>query len=156
MGEAREIAQLPANRELLQFVCGQREGSEPWVTEQTLMYFIWKAGSPDPLDRLWRWLNPMNDFGYADLAVNAGQYRSLIDDLQTRRQDVSDAILARIVPFLPPDAEIDEKFAFAPGVLSGDWATPAMSGANVAYIKGGWEELVRRISVVVETLRSHY
>ena len=149
MGEAREIAQLPANRELLRFVCGQREGTEPWVTEQTLTYFIWKVGSADPLDRLWRWVNPMNDFGYADLAANAGQYRSSIEDLQARGQDVSDAVLARIASFLPPDAEIDESFAFVPGVLTEDWATPAMSGANVAYIKGGWEELVRRISAGV-------
>ena len=158
MGEARGIAQLPANRELLRFICRQREGAEPWVTEQTLAYFIWKAGSSDPLDHLWRWVNPMNDFGYADLAANAAQYRSLIEDLQTRRQDLSDAVLARIAPFLPPGAEIDESLAFTPGCLTGEWATPTMSGENVMHIKGGWDGLIRRISAEVyrrQLLKQH-
>jgi len=158
MGEAREIAQLPANRELLKFISGRCEASETWVTEQTLTYFIWKAGSSDPLDRLWRWVNPMNDFGYADVAANPAQYRSMIADVQVRRQDILDAVLSRVAPFLPPGAEIDEKFALTPCGLTGEWATPTMSGENVMHLKGGWDELVRRISAAIfrrQLLRQH-
>ncbi len=64
-------------------------------------------------------------------------------------QEVADAALARVAPFFPPDAAIDENFVFTPACFTADWTTPAMSGANVAYIKDGWEDMVRRISAGV-------
>ncbi len=82
MAEARVIAQMPANQEMLRFVCDRCEGAEPRVSEQTLAYLIWKAGSREPLDRLWRWVNPMNDFGYAGLADDPALYRELIEGLE--------------------------------------------------------------------------
>lgn len=149
MDEGREIAHMPANQEMLRSVCARREGAGPWVTEQTLAYLIWKAGSSDPLDRLWRWCHPMNDFGYADLAVYTTGYRQLITGLQVHHQNIADAAMARIAPFFPPDREIAETFALTVSCLISDWATPAMSGANVLQIKSGWEGLVQRISGAV-------
>ncbi len=146
MDEAREIAHMPANRELLRFIREHFNDAEPQLNQQTLRFLIWKAGSTDPLDRLWSWLNPMNDFGYADLAANTTQYRQLIDDLEARQQDVADTALARVAPFFPPGTQIDETFVFTPSCLISDWATPALSGANVFHIKGGLEGSVRRIS----------
>lgn len=146
MAEGKKIAMLPANREILRFICDRCEGAETRVSEQTLAFMIWKAGSSDPLDRLWRWVNPVNDFGYADLAVHADQYRQLIGEFQSHRHEIADAALARVAPFLPPGTEMSVAFAFTPGCLTGDWMTPAMSGTDVLRIKAGWEEVVRRIS----------
>ena len=146
MGEARQIVQLPANRELLWSVRAQSDRPEPCVTDSTLNYLVWKAGSTDPLERRWRWLNPMNDFGYADLAVNANEYRRMIDDLEAHEQDIAHAALTRVAPFFPSDTETEGSFAFMPDCLTGDWATPAMAGANLPRIKAGREDMVRRIS----------
>ncbi len=149
MAEARVIAQMPANREMLRFICDRCDGAEPRVSEQTLGYLIWKAGSREPLDRLWRWVNPMNDFGYAGLADHPTNYRELIEDLQYHHQELADAALARVAPFLPHGAEMNLHFAFTPGCLTGDWATPAMSGSDVLRIKAGWEEVVKKVSAGV-------
>ena len=149
MDEAREISRMPANREMLRSICAERKGDEPCVTEETLMYLIWKAGSADPLDRLWRWLNPMNDFGYAEIAVNANAYRQFLADLQVHQQDIEALVLSRAASCLPPDREIDETCALTVGCLTPDWATPAMSGANVLWVKNGWQNLVDSISYAV-------
>jgi hypothetical protein len=146
MGEARAIAQLPANRELLRVVCDRCRGTEMLVTEQTLTYLIWKAGSAEPLDRIWRWLNPMNDFGYADLAVNQKEYSVLMDDVADHREKLESLALDRVAPFLPPDTAIDQVFAYAPVCFTGDWATPMMSGANLPELKGGWRNIVTKTS----------
>jgi len=149
MAEARVIAQMPANQQMLRFICNRGEGAEPRVSEQTLAYLIWKAGSHDSLDRLWRWVNPMNDFGYAGLADDPALYRGLIEGLEDHRQELADAALARVAPFLPYGAEVDLRFAFTPGCMTGDWRTPSMSGSSVLRIRGGWEEVAGRISRAV-------
>lgn len=149
MEEAGEIASMPANRELLRFIGDRRESGEPRLSEETLAYLIWKAGSRDPLDRLWSWLNPMNNFGYAGLSTDAAHYRELIEDLQTHRQDLADAAAARVASFLPKGTQMSVRFAFTPGCLGDAWMTPAMSGANALRIKGDWEVLVRKVSAGV-------
>jgi len=149
MAEARVVAQMPANQEMLRFICLRCERAEPRVSEQTLAYLIWKAGSREPLDSLWRWVNPMNDFGYAGLANDAARYRELIEGLEDHRQELADAALARVAPFLPYGAGVDLRFAFTPGCLTGAWRTSSMSGSSVLHIRGGWEEVVERISRAV-------
>lgn len=146
MAEARVIARLPANQEMLSFICDRCVGAEPRMSEQTLSYLIWKAGSHEPLDRLWRWVNPMNDLGYAGLADEPARYRELIDDLDGHRQELAGAAVARIAPFLPYGTEMSVRFAFIPGCLTGDWRTLTMSGSSVLRIGAGWEEVVQRIS----------
>jgi len=146
MGEAREIVRMPANRELLRFVWSRCDRPKPCVTDSTLTYLIWKAGSSDPLERLWRWMNPMNDFGYADLAVNANEYRRLIDDVQMHRQEIACAALARVGSFFPTNRKTEATYAFLPGCFTGDWETLEMAGANMPRIRTGWEEILRRIS----------
>ena len=153
MAEARVIARLPANQEMLRFICDRCVGAEPRVSEQTLAYLIWKAGSQEPLDRLWRWVNPMNDLGYAGLADEPARYRELIDDLNDHRQKLANAAVARIAPFLPYGTEMTVRFAFIPGCLTGDWRTLTMSGSSVLRIGAGWEEVVQRIS---EGIFHHY
>jgi hypothetical protein len=144
--EAEEIARLPANREMLRSVCEQRALSTAAVSEQTLAYLITRAGSTEPLDRLWKWLNPVNDFGYAELAVNPVSYGQLIAGLEVHHQSITDTALCRVAPFLPPEREIDETFALTVGCVFTDWATEQMSGTNVLWTKSGWQDLVRRIA----------
>jgi hypothetical protein len=146
MAEARAIAQMPANREMLRYISERCDGAEPVVGEQTLAYLIWKAGSRDPLDRLWRWLNPTNDFGYAGLAADAARYRESIDDIRDHHRDLTEAAAARVGPFLPYGSSLSVHFVLAPGCPNVEWATRAMSGTSVLRIKTGGEGLVRGIS----------
>jgi len=74
------------------------------------------------------------------------RYRELIDDLDDHRQELADAAVARIAPFLPYGSEMSLRFAFIPGCLKGDWRTLTTSGSSVLRIGAGWEEVVQRIS----------
>jgi hypothetical protein len=143
LDEAREIARMPVNRELLRFVCARCHGTELRTSEQTLTYLIWKAGSSDPLDRIWRWLNPMNDFGYADLAVDREAYARRIAEIDDHREAIVSLVAARAAAFFPKGASVQYVFAFAPGCFTGDWATSDMSGANLPEVRGGWQNIVR-------------
>lgn len=146
MGEAREITQLQPNREVLQVICAKCLGTEAKVNEQTLAYLVWKAGSAEPLDRLWRWVNPMNDFGYADLATSESEYSLAIEELRNHEGQVVDEALARIEPFLGPGSRVEGTVAFAPSCLIGDWVSSGMSAANLPHLREGWDGAVRSVA----------
>jgi len=153
MGEAREIAQLQPNREVLEVICAKCLGTEAKVNEQTLAYLVWKAGSTEPLDRLWRWINPMNDFGYADLATHATEYALAIEAVRRHQYQVVDEAMSRIEPFLISGSRVSGTVAFAPSCLVGDWVSSGMSAANLPHLREGWEGTVR--SVAAGLFRHH-
>ncbi len=147
--EIAEIVGLPANRELLRFSGSHEGASGSPVTEDDLTFFVSHAGSPDPFNRLWCWLNPMYLFGYADLIVNAYQYRSAFDELRLYEEEITDAVLTRIAPFVPPETEIQVAVALSVCCPMSIWTTSRMVGVNVEHLKGGWEHMVRALSAAV-------
>ncbi len=147
--EIAKIVGLPANRELLRYSSSREEMSGHPVTEDDLAFFVSHAGSPDPLNRLWCWLNPMNLFGYADLVVNAYQYRSALDELKLYEEEIIDAVLTRIAPFVPLEIEIQVAVALSVCCPMSGWTTSRMVGVNVEHLKGGWEHMVRTLSAAV-------
>ena len=56
---------------------------EPLPDTESLAAMIRIAGSTDPLDRLWCWINSQNAFDYADLVQNADGYRLLLSELES-------------------------------------------------------------------------
>jgi len=146
--EAAAIAGLPANREMVRHH-GRTLSTTPRLTEDRLVYFIDRAGSPHPLDRLWCWINPLNDYGYADLTIHATEYESLFDDIRAHGQELSDAVAARIAPFLPPAHQMHESIAFTVGGPSPIWATSRMAGVNIGLARGDWDLLTQVLSKAV-------
>ncbi len=148
--EELQIARLPANLELIRYCRSCHGLSGRPLTENDLTFFITRAGSSSPLDRLWCWLNPMNHFGYADLVVNAKQYRHILDELELHSDEIAGAVLARVAPFLPPDTEIHETVALSICCpMFSEWATPRMASVNVEHLKLGWEHMIRALSAAV-------
>jgi hypothetical protein len=147
--EIARIVGLPANQELLRY-SGSYEGvSGRRVTDDDLAFFIARAGSPDSANLLWCWLNPMNLFGFADLVVNAYQYRSALDELRLNAEEITDAVVARIAPFVPPEKELQVVVALSVCCPMSGWTTSRMVGVNVEHLKGGWEHMVRTLSAAV-------
>ncbi|MEE4270382.1 MAG: hypothetical protein V2I67_01825 [Thermoanaerobaculales bacterium] len=153
MGEARVITGLQPNREVLGVICAKCLGTETKVNEQTLAYLVWKAGSTEPLDRLWRWINPMNDFGYADLATHAPEYAVAIEEVKRHQRQLADEASSRIEPFLVLGSRVSGTVAFAPSCLIGDWVSSEMSAANLPHLREGWVGAVR--SVAAGLFRRH-
>lgn len=147
--EAFQIALLPANLELIRYSGSSHEHSDRPLGENDLAFFISRSGSSGPLDRLWCWINPMNHFGYADVVVNATQYRQMLGDLELHGDEIAGAVLARVAPFLPRDVEIHETVALSISFPVSEWATLQMSGVHIANLKPGWEHMIRTLSAAV-------
>ena len=147
--ETAQIVGLPANRELIRYSSSHEGVTGRAVTEDDLTFFVSRAGSSDPLNHLWCWLNPMNHFGYADVVVNAYQYRSALDELRQYDEEITDAVLTRIAPFVPPETEIQVVVALSVCCPMSGWITSRMVGVNVEHLKGGWEHMVRTLSAAV-------
>jgi hypothetical protein len=147
--EIIQIVELPANRELLEHSsCSEWASTRP-IAESELAYHISRAGSSDPHDRLWCWLSPMHHLGYADLALNRYEYRMRFEQLLDHEEEIIDAVLTRVAPFLPTDIEIQETVALSVCCPMSFWSTPSMVGVNVEHLKGRWEHFVGIVAAAV-------
>lgn len=140
--EAVALAALPSNQAMLQHRRELGYVPEPLPDSESLAAMIRMAGSTDPLDRLWCWINSQNAFDYADLIQNADGYRRFLSDLESHGDSLVDAALQRITQFSPPDIEFETTFAFTVGWAIRGWATPDMAGLNVEQVKDDWHFLL--------------
>jgi hypothetical protein len=139
--EAATLAALPSNKAMLEHRRNLGYVPEPLPDTESLAEMIVMAGSSDPLDRLWCWVNPQNAFGYADLVQNADDYSRFLADLDMHRRELIDAVLAQIADYCPDDLEFESRFAFTVGWAIRGWTTPGMAGLNLEQVKDDWDLL---------------
>jgi hypothetical protein len=144
--EASSLAALPSNREMMRHRRDLGYVPEPLVTADGLAAMLRRAGSGRPLDRLWAWINPLNQFGYADLVNQQQHYEEMMRSLDERRDALVAAAAGRIAVYLPAGVEVDEVFALTVGCLIRGWATSEMSGLNVEQVKDDWQRLARTMT----------
>ncbi|MBU2501546.1 hypothetical protein KJ682_09495 [bacterium] len=140
--EASELAALPGNQAMLQHRRELGYVPEPLPDTGSLAAMIRLAGSTDPLDQLWCWLNPQNAFDYADLAWHVQEYRDLVLQLDENRNGLTGFVLDRIGRFTPPDVSLDATFALTVGWAIRGWVTPEMAGLNIEQVKDDWRFLL--------------
>ncbi len=139
--EAASLAALPSNQAMLQHRRDLGYVPEPLPDTESLAALIRTAGSTDPLDRLWCWINSQNAFDYADLVQNEDDYRLLISELESHGDSLVDAALARIAEYTPPGIEFEATFAMTVGWAIRGWVTPEMAGLNIEQTKDDWHFL---------------
>lgn len=139
--EALVLAQLSPNQAMLEHRRNLGYIPEPLPDTGSLAEMIRMAGSADPLDRLWCWINPQNDFGYADLRENAGAYRRFLAALDDGRPALEAAVVRQIAQYAPPRVEMDARFALTVGWAIRGWTTPEMAGLNLEQVKDDWDLL---------------
>jgi hypothetical protein len=144
--EARSIARLPANREMMTAINRANAPTDPRLTVESLAVLIAAAGSRDPLDRLWCWLNPVNQLGYADIVMNEERYRLMLEDFDLHAEDVRTAVLERVSLVAPSGVDVNLCFALTFCGLAQDWETNEMVGANVVQLKDDWDLLTAAIA----------
>jgi hypothetical protein len=84
--EASNLAALPSNQAMLEHRRNLGYAPVPLPDTESLSEMIGMAGSSDPLDRLWCWINPQNPFGYADLVQNAEDYSRFLSELDDHEE----------------------------------------------------------------------
>jgi len=140
--EAATLARLTSNQAMLQHRRDLGYVPEPLPDTDSLAEMIRIAGSTDPLDRLWCWINPQNAFNYADLVQNADGYRQMLGDLETHGDDLVNEVLSRIEPYTPAGTRFRARFAMTVGWAIRGWATPEMAGLNIEQAKDDWPALM--------------
>lgn len=139
--EAAELAALPSNQAMLQHRRSLGYVPEPLPDTESLAEMIRMAGSSDPLDRLWCWINVQNAFGYADLAGKADGYRQVLSELESHGGPLVKEALRRIERYAPRGTRFKTHFALTAGWAIRGWATPQMAGINLEQIKDNWSFL---------------
>jgi hypothetical protein len=146
LDEAREIARLPANREMILASNRGCSSDEPRLSEESLAVLIAGAGSRDPLDRLWCWLNPANQFGYADLVINEDRYRQMVANLESRENELVGEVKDRVSLVAPFGIRANVRLSLTVSGLMGFWETDQLVGASVLPLKDEWDLLVATIA----------
>jgi len=119
---------------------------KPWITKKRLGKFIKRAVSHKPLDMIWKWLNPWNLFGLADISINLQRYQRLIDTISYYGDDMVNQVLKRISVFAPKDVVFRDHCSFAVGWGVRGWATRKTCGVNIEHFKDDFRLLIRTIS----------
>jgi hypothetical protein len=141
MEEATALATLPSNQAMLAHRRNLGYVPEPLPDTESLAEMIRMAGSADPLDRLWCWINPQNAFGYADLVNDVEGYSRFLSEFDSHRERLVAAVLGQIAGFTSADLRFEGRFAFTAGWAIRGWATPEMAGLNLEGVKDDWDHL---------------
>jgi len=137
-----EIASLPAFAEMIRHRRELGYIPEPLITRDGLASFIQHAASHAPVDMLWKWLTPENLFDLADLFMNQGNYRQLIETIGAHRHEITTHILGTIARFAPPKTVFNDRLAFAIGWGIAGWATDITGGINIEHFKDDYNRLL--------------
>ena len=144
--EARILASLPSNTEMIQHRHDLGYVPEPLVTAEGLAEMLVRAGSGRAIDGLWSWINPFHFFGYADLVNQTARYDRMMATIDDNSRAISGTIADRIAPYVPDGMQVDETFALTVGCLIRGWATFEMSGLNIEQVKDRWPRLLRTMT----------
>lgn len=119
---------------------------EPLPDTGDLANFIYLAGSNDPVSMIWKWLNPWNFFGFADLYMNSIKYREVLLKIDSNKDYLISSIKSRIGHYLPEDFKYQDQIDLGVnwGVLN--WSTEKQIGINIVHLKNDYSALKKIIS----------
>ncbi|MBN1885153.1 MAG: hypothetical protein JW876_06480 [Candidatus Krumholzibacteriota bacterium] len=141
--EAGKAARHPVLREMLRHRRDLGYVPPPLPDEEDLARFIFLAASAEPIDMIWKWINPCNLFCMADLALNSRVYGDILGRLERHRAGFSDDVMGRIAQFAPAGIELSETIGFGVNFGVRSWATSTGLGTNVVQFKDDYEALRR-------------
>ncbi len=139
--DALTIAQLPANKEMITHRTSLGYLPEPMVTLESLAALLLCAQRRSPVEMIWKWLNPMNFFDFADIFMHLDEYDTVLTQLETRTEEMKEEVLGTLYSYVRKDTDFEETFAFTIGFAIRGWATNAMCGVNIEYVKDDFEAL---------------
>jgi len=109
--------------------------TEPIITSESYANFLETSTKSEPIYQLWNWMNPANNFGFAELNTNHENYQKLIDNIENNKQLFEDRILAKLDNFIPKDFHHIQKVDLAVNFGQKTWSSKEGIGANIVHIK---------------------
>lgn len=140
---AAELAKHPTFEQML---INRREIGyipEPLPDTDDLADFIYTAGRSDPVYMIWKWLNPWNCFGFADLYMNSTKYYEILSEINSNKEYLITDIESRIAPYLPEDFKYHDQIDLGVnwGILN--WSTEKQTGINIVHLKNDYSTFKR-------------
>lgn len=132
--------QMLRNRKELGYIPKPLPGTED------LAKFIYNASKKDPVSKIWKWLNPWNCFGFADLNTNSELYYGICSTINENKEQFATNVISRISKYIPADFQYSDKIDLGVnwGVLS--WSTDEQVGINLVQIKDDYPSIYRYTS----------
>lgn len=146
MDEALRAASNPAIIEMLNHRRSLGYIPEPLPDTTDMARFIFHAASSEPVDMIWKWLNPWNDFCMADIYMNQKRYRELLDTLKANQSNMEKYILGRMYSFAPVNIDFSDRVSFAVNWGIRSWATENGLGTNIVQFKDNYPAMFRTMT----------
>ena len=109
------------------------------VTTMNIGGFIKIALSDKPINRIWNWINPCNNFGYSELYRNKDEYLKLINYLKNNKQLFEDKILEKLDMYISKDLEYEQTIEFGVNFGLDTWADTNYIGVNIINFKDNFK-----------------
>ncbi|WP_456440450.1 DUF5700 domain-containing putative Zn-dependent protease [Caldithrix abyssi] len=144
--QARQVAEQKTFREMLLHRRNLGYLPEPLPDSKDLAQFIFRAASRDPVAEIWKWLNPWNNFGLADLYCQQEDYRRLISYWKANRAQLETLLVRRLARCAPADIQFSDTVSFAVNFGIRSWATSSSLGTNLIQFKDHYPLMLRTIA----------
>jgi Putative zinc dependent peptidase (DUF5700) len=105
-----------------------------------------KAASTQPIDALYRYINPDGLLYFTDVKNNLTQYRQQIATLAKNETAIFDHIKAKISSFLPENATFSRKVSFFFINGSDGWGNDDVTAIDINYYKDDYDRLIDVLS----------
>ena len=144
--KAKEIANLKGNQEMLKHRKNLGYLPEPITDSKDLAKLLMWASSNKPEDIIWKWLNPLNIFEFADIYNNLDKFSELHDTIYENREKINSHILSKLSNYIKTDYKFSESFSLTIGFAIRGWATDNRFGVNIENIKDDYDRLIATIA----------
>jgi len=100
------------------------------------------AASTKPLDRLYKYMNPIGLLYFTDIETNLTQYKQQLKYIYEKEQAIFRYINASISPFLPSNAKFSRKVSFFYINNADGWVSGDVIAMDMNYIKDSYEKFL--------------
>ncbi len=111
-------------------------------TREKMVYCLLKAASDEPLDILYRYMNPRGLFHYAEVRKDKEKYSNILQTLEANQVSILDEIKATILPLTPNGANVNRKVSLFFGRGADGWASGDVTGMDLEYYKDNYTNFI--------------
>lgn len=137
---AEKLADLPALRLLV------AHRTQAKLTREELVLWLRRAQDPDPLNRLYEWVNPSAYYDFGGLAAQPEVWRAQLAEVERHRENLQARVQARLSRYLPVDLTLDAPVYFLFAADVDGWATNKGVGLDLEHFGDDFDYLARTIA----------
>lgn len=111
-------------------------------TREKMTYCLLKAASDEPIDRLYRMMNPTGLLDFAEVREHRDEYNKVLKTIEENQQLILDNVKKRLLPYTPDKAGIERQVSFFFGTGADGWASDDVAGIDLEYYKDDYQTLI--------------